>query len=115
MIAKAIIYFGQPCVVACDARCDKAWGINSRPRVEFDPDDPDDHAMYADGELGAAPSDPGTYEGGQGKPQSKAERLNKWCVRECERSVLGEQRRLIELNDFSVRRYNKPWKHREAT
>jgi len=51
MIAKAIIYFGQPCVVACDARCDKAWGINSRPRVEFDPDDPDDHAMYADGEL----------------------------------------------------------------
>lgn len=109
MIAKAITYFGKPCAVACDAQCSKAWGINSRPRINFD--DNDDFAYYADHELGIAPADPDTYEGGQGKPEHPDERLNKWCVRECERSRLGELGELIVLDDFSKRLYNQPHKH----
>jgi hypothetical protein len=113
MIAKAIFYFENPCAVACDARCDKAWGINSRPKIEFDPEEPDDYAYKSDRELGLAPVDPGTYEGGHGKPQHPDERLNKWCVRECERSAMGEQGELIVLRDFSRRRFNMPWRHSE--
>lgn len=109
MIAKAITYFGKPCAVACDARCDKAWGVHGRPKIEFGEDD--DVAYLADGELGTAPADPGTYEGGQGKPQHPSERLNKWCVRECERSGMADQGTLIELKDFSKWLYNQPWKH----
>jgi hypothetical protein len=109
MIAKAIVYFGKPAVIACDAKCNKAWGINNRPRVEFGEED--DYAYIPDQELGEAPTDPGTYEGGQGKPQTKEERLNKWCARECERSELGKQWELIELSDFSKPIYNMPWKH----
>lgn len=114
MIAKAIIYFGQPVTVICDSKCSKAWGINNRPQIEFDPDDPDDTAYLADNEVGYAPSDPGTYEGGQGKPRTPDERLNKWCVRECERSCFVEQGKgIVEVRDFSKRRYNMPWKHTE--
>ena len=71
---KDIIYFGKSARVECDGNCKKAWGINSRP------DKPDD-------ELGAAPEDPGTYEGGHAKPK-EGEEMNKWCIRECERSSL---------------------------
>lgn len=35
MIARAITYFGKPCIIACDSRCDKAWGLNGRPRKRF--------------------------------------------------------------------------------
>jgi hypothetical protein len=113
MIAKAIFYFENPCAVACDARCDKAWGINSRPKIEFDPEEPDDYAYKSDRELGLAPVDPGTYEGGHGKPQHPDERLNKWCVRECERSRMGKEGELIKPPDFSRRRFNMPWRHSE--
>lgn len=124
MIHKNIVYFGKPCVLACDAQCHKAWGINNRPRVYLEddtltvypndnqhyPDDetinPDDHASLADHELGDAPLDPGTYEGGEGKPQSDDELLNKWCARECERSDIADFLDDIELDDFSVRQYN---------
>lgn len=91
--------------VLCDGHCDKAWGRNSRPifgeeggREEF----------LADGELGVAPVDPETYEGGQAKPTDYDDpaRHNKWCARECERSEFIYPimpSREIELPDFSRR------------
>lgn len=110
MIAKAVLYFGKPCALACDAKCGKAWGINNRPRVDFDEND--DFAWIGDDDLDSAPDDPGTYEGGQAKPTEPGERLNKWCARECERSVKGALNELIELPDFSGPIYNQPWEHR---
>lgn len=124
MIHKNIVYFGKPCVLACDANCQKAWGINNRPRIyltdptltvypidrQHYPDDenidPDDTAMLADGELGDAPIDPGTYEGDHGKPFDESDMLNKWCARECERSDIADFLDDIELRDFSQRVYN---------
>jgi hypothetical protein len=111
VIFKNVLFINEPILVACDANCGKAWGINNRPRVQLS-DDEDDYEYLADGELGEAPADPGTYEGGHAKPRRPEDRLNKWCVRECERSrmadagpgVLGE----IRLSDFSVRLRNKP-------
>ena len=127
MIARSGKYFGQPIIFACDGKCEKAWGINNRPRIYLgDPTqtvypneehhylqdetiDEDDHVSLADDELGIAPIDPGTYEGGHAKPQSPEERLNKWCCRECERSVIVDDIDIVEdfqLPDFSKRRYN---------
>lgn len=99
--------------VACDGRCDKAWGINGRPRVQLSPTDEDDYAWLADSELGAALADPGTYEGGHAKPSGVvgSEGMNKWCVRECERCVTsapGESDRPLALRDFTRRVYNIP-------
>lgn len=112
---KAITYMGVPCAVACDGNCTKAWGRNQRPTIALDPNDGDDFAYLADHELGTAPDDPGTDEGGYIKPQTPAQVLNKWCVRECERSrmvdVLGG---IATVPDFSQRRYNQPWKHKES-
>ena len=105
-----ITYGGQPMKVACDRRCDKAWGINNRPRVQLSESE-DDYAFFADGELGEAPSDPGTYEGGHAKPESPDEFPNKWCVRECERcasSEPGKWRMPLTVWTFDKRVYNKP-------
>ncbi|SFF17177.1 hypothetical protein [Methylobacterium sp. yr596] len=113
-IARQITYFGQTAVVVCDAKCNKAWGRNRRPKVQFG-DDPDDYAFLADDELGEAPTDPGTYEGSHGKPTTPAERLNKWCVRECERLGMSEPAEFNEVTtarDFSRRSYNMPWLHK---
>jgi hypothetical protein len=87
VISKRITYCGKSATIACDARCDKAWGRNSRPRVRRLPDGGKDFdAPYAaDEDLGTAPEDPGTYEGGEGKPLEPEARLNRWCCRECER------------------------------
>lgn len=108
LLSKPILMFGNPCMLCCDGKCNKAWGINNRPRVYLQGEDidPDDYAFLADGELGDAPIDPGTYEGEHGKPQSIDERLNKWCARECERSQLPGHMDDLELPDFSVRQYN---------
>lgn len=112
MIATPILFFGNDRVtLICDARCDKAWGINSRPRIEFDPDEPDDMAYKADDELGQAPACPGTWEGSDGKPKTDDERHNKWCARECERSCIVDPGEDFELPDFSERSYNMPWLH----
>lgn len=114
MIVKAILYFGVPNALACDAKCEKAWGINNRPRVRMSPDE-DDYAFLADQELGIAPMDPGTYEGGHAKPTRAEDRLNKWCCRECERSVMVNARDgVVALKDFSRRRYNLPPTERSA-
>lgn len=106
MISANIDFFGE-CVLACDARCDKAWGVNNRPGAQLS-EDPDDYISYSDGETGDAPANPGTYEGSHGKPQRPDQRLNKWCARECERSVIVEPGSDIELPDLSVRMHNIP-------
>ena len=109
-----ITFFGRKAKVACDKKCNKAWGINWRPSIKFDENDPDDYAFLADDELGEAPEDPSTYEGGEGKPKPPVQAHNKWCVRECERCAMskpGEYHMPLELPDFSQRRYNDPLKH----
>lgn len=98
-------FFGKPVTVACDGNCGKAWGIVVRPCVQLSADE-DDDAMLADDELGDAPSDPGTYEGSDGKPLSLDFAHNKWCLRQCERSVIVDRGDPFVLPDFS-RRLNK--------
>lgn len=110
MAEAMILYFGQQAKVCCDLNCGKAWGINSRPKVQLS-DNPDDYAFLADVELGEAPSDPGTYEGGHAKPASPSEFPNKWCVRECERCEMsspGEWMLPLGIRSFAERRYNVP-------
>jgi hypothetical protein len=131
---KEITYFGQTAKVACDGKCNKAWGFVCRPRIypsidnvifgldessiypdqnkypNFTDDDFDDYAWLSDDELGDAPIDPGTYEGEYGKPDSNLEFPNKWCVRQCERCVMSDKGKFNEpliLKDFSKRLYNK--------
>lgn len=113
MITKKIMYLGQTITAVCDGKCSKAWGNNNRPKVYLtnEEDDPDNYYFLPDHELGEAPADPGTYEGGYGKPQSDDELMNKWCVRECERSgsfghtYLGLPKD-YPPHDFSDRVYN---------
>lgn len=76
---KNVVYCGKKVLLFCDGICEKAWGRNSRPRKEDDSAVPDD-------ELGVAPLDPGTIECRDCKPLPDEEKLNKWCMRECERS-----------------------------
>lgn len=100
-----ITYFGQRAKVACDRKCHKAWGTHSRPRVQLSDDD-DDYAFLADDELGDAPADPGTYEGGSAKPTNPDEFPTRWCVRECERCSMskpGEWQSPPELISFDER------------
>ena len=106
MLTKEIVAFGQSLILSCDGKCHKAWGINQRPSIQFDSNDPDDTAFLADGELGEAPIDPGTYEGGHGKPIHDTQKLNKWCYRECERSITSELGQPIKIRDLSTREYN---------
>lgn len=114
MIATPILFVSDDYVtLICDAKCDKAWGINSRPRIDFDSDDPDDYAFKADGELGEAPECTGIWEGGDGKPRHDKDRHNKWCARECERSCIVDPNNDFQLPDFSERRYNMPSLHDE--
>lgn len=107
LLVKPITFFDEKLVLACDGRCDKAWGINTRPRHQLS-DDPDDYEFLADGELGEAPADPGTYEGNHAKPAPSdgPYRQNKWCARECERSVMGVGDLLPP--DLSARVRNRP-------
>jgi hypothetical protein len=106
---KQIIYCDERATLACDGNCRKAWGVSGRPRVKLS-ENPDDYAFLADDELGEAPEDTGTYEGGEGKPfdAEGPEDMNKWCARECERSVIVQGKQPINLPDFSKRLYNIP-------
>jgi len=101
VLTKRIIFFGQPATIGCDVKCEKAWGVNSRPKryLGGDPDEPgissdescsraDDYVFLPDSALPTAPVDPGTHEGSSGKPRSVEDRLNRWCARECERCVM---------------------------
>jgi hypothetical protein len=105
---KEIVYFGHKLILACDGKCEKAWGINSRPKEKLDANNPDDYCFLADNELGDAPEDPGTYEGDHAKPIAGEPKLNKWCCRECERSEMVKPGEEIVLKDFSKRSYNIP-------
>lgn len=112
MPTTIIQYFDQPMKVACDGNCRKAWGINLRPKIQLT-EDVDDYCFLADGELGDAPDDPGTYEGGHAKPTDASHFPNKWCVRECERcakSKPGESQLPLEVDDYSVRQFNMRWR-----
>ena len=100
MYVKCVQFCGQPAALACDGACSKAWGINNRPRLQLS-DDVDDYEYLSDNDLGDAPLDPGTYEGGCAKPVDDSQRLNKWCVRECERCVSA---RMGELNALYIHR-----------
>lgn len=96
MLQKEIKWFRDQCILACDGKCHKAWGINNRPKRQLSEDE-DDYEYLSDNELGEAPENPGTYEGGQEKnPKS----LNKWCARECERSKIFDMDEQIALKNF---------------
>ncbi|MHA1345011.1 MAG: hypothetical protein ACTSO3_01290 [Candidatus Heimdallarchaeaceae archaeon] len=103
-----ITFFGQKVKVNCDSNCCKAWGSNLRPNVKLS-DDEDDWTWLADNELGEAPTDPGSYEGGHAKPKSSNEFPNKWCVRECERCNMsnpGQYNMPLKVRTFDKRFYN---------
>jgi len=104
MLITEILYCGKNVKAVCDLNCDKAWGINLRPRVELSKN-PDDYYWKMDNELGIAPKDTGSQEGGHGKPYKPTEH-NKWCVRECERCMTFGLTEQIKLKDFNKRIYN---------
>jgi hypothetical protein len=78
VLSKRILYFGKSRELVCDGQCDQVWGKSWQG-----PKNP------------PAPEDPGTSEGFDSKPVLAAERLNRWCARECERSEIVD---LEELN-----------------
>ena len=121
-LVRSILFCGSTVAVSCDGKCHKAWGMNHRPSVRLNPHDEDDYAYKADHELGEAPVDPGTYEGSCAKPDQPEDRLNKWCVRECERSSkhnmnlpITEPKPFTELINFNRRFYNQAPHYREET
>lgn len=117
-IHKELSYAPQPVVILCDGKCEKAWGINNRPKVVITEGDVDDYYYVPDGELGIAPEDPGTYEGGHGKPDPREgpDRMNKWCARECERSMFLDPRTdaFKRPKNFDRRVYNRFDRQRNA-
>lgn len=104
---KQITAFGEKLTIGCDGQCAKAWGINTRPRQQLSKD-PNDYAFLADCELGEAPENPGTYEGGHAKPMTSVEQLNKWCFRECERCASSAGEKPLKLPNLRARLYNIP-------
>jgi hypothetical protein len=74
ILAKSILYCGTWMVLACDGRCDKAWGIEGRAKRKLSADD-DDYVWLGDGELGVAPGPGETAiieEGEDRKPSATA-------------------------------------------
>jgi hypothetical protein len=110
VITKRLIYFDRSATHACDGKCNKAWGIGRRPKIQLS-EDPDDFAYLADDELGDAPETSGIYEGGDDKPVDAKgpDDINRWCVRQCERGWLSEPFQSSappKPRDFSTRFYN---------
>lgn len=110
MLTKEINAYGKPLVIGCDAKCEKAFGINGRQRIQVSPIE-DDYAWLADHEVGFAPVSGKTnilYEGGDQKPDPSIPetRLNKWCFRECERCESAPTKEGLILHDFSNRVFN---------
>lgn len=105
---KVITYCGRKRLLVCDGKCEKAWGVSSRPKIQLSETDENDYCFLADNELGIAPEDPLTYEGFnmEGKPTCDGGEMNRWCARECERSSINDLLGEIEIKDFSKRRYN---------
>jgi hypothetical protein len=105
---KVITYYNRKMLLICDGKCDKAWGVSSRPKIQLSETDENDYCYLADDELEIALEDPLTYEGldMEGKPTCDEEKMNRWCCRECERSSINDLLGEIEVKDFSKRRYN---------
>lgn len=112
MLKKQIRFFGEHVVLACDGRCDKAWGISGRARVRLS-EDVDDYVYVPDSALGSAEY-PQTWEGlaMEGRPSDEpladAERMNRWCARECERSGIYKLDEPLVLRDMENPRPNMP-------
>lgn len=98
---RRITYLSQTAFVGCDEHCEKAWGKHQRPS-SLDPNT-ETKFFLADTELGRAPLDPGTEEGPDRKPTLPNDKLNRWCVRECERSSMGPSLVDLRVPDFSQR------------
>lgn len=62
-------FFEETVTFCCDGKCDKAWGVGDRPSQSAGPHE-DDIVYLADDELGIAPANPGTSEGGHLKPSA---------------------------------------------
>jgi hypothetical protein len=106
VLVKTISWFGRDVSLACDGRCDKAFGINGRPKTYLG-DDPDDYVYLGDDAIGMAPGPGETVimtEGSSLKPSAgpltDATKMNKWCARECERSTMAEEGEAIRLPDL---------------
>jgi|LakMenEpi03Aug12_release.lakeMendotaPanAssembly.Ray.scaffolds.fasta_scaffold160685_2 hypothetical protein len=106
MIIKEIQAYGRKINIGCDGKCNKAWGINNRPKVILDENNEDDYYFLADNELDTAPMDTGVYEGGHAKPISESEIFNKWCFRECERCEKAQIVEDLKFHDWNKRFYN---------
>jgi len=118
MPTKQILGYGQQLTMACDGRCDKAWGHNGRPKTMLS-EDLDDYVYLADDKLGTAPGPGetvGLSEGGHMKPSAvpltdqDGAQMNKWCFRECERSDSFKQGEEVKLPDLMNPRPNIPRK-----
>jgi hypothetical protein len=70
LLTASILYSGKRCLAVCDRKFNKGWGFNADRPQWRDPPEPDDVIWFADGEAGIAPANPGSYEGGQGKPST---------------------------------------------
>ena len=106
LLAKPIMFCGHNLIIYCDGRCDLAWGIEKRPRKMLSKTDPDDFCYLGDEDpdIGAPPPlEQCGSEGGDLKPSaasltsSDSPRMNRWCVRACERSIGIEEPRLRDL------------------
>jgi len=88
---KVIRYCGKLRTLVCDMRCEMAWGMNSRPKRMLSQNE-DDYIYLSDDELLAqglyAPSKSPCTEGGDNKPLPEEQKFNRWCARECERSII---------------------------
>ena len=108
---KEITYYGAPAKVGCDEKCNKAWGINNRPRVYLDISETqifglEGTSIYPDIEDDINVDN---YENDDAKPTCKSEMGNRWCVRECERcqmSEYGKHNEPLKIKDFNQRFYN---------
>ena len=126
MIKRNITFCAQTAAVVCDENCAKAWGRSKRPLRYFSGDPMadglsakeqdrrrDDYVYLSDSDLGQAPVDPGTTEGDHRKPRTLEQRMNKWCVRECERCAMsepGQWREALALPDLENPRPNMGWR-----
>lgn len=108
---KIITYFGQELKIACDEKCNKAFGIINRPRINLDENDFDDYVFLSDDEIGEAPKKPCSMEEGNIKPSDTRLAPNNWCIQECERCEIAEINLKLKLPNFSKRVYNISWKN----
>lgn len=105
------LYFGNPVTIRCDGKCHKAWGLSGRPCVHLKGElDEDDRYWLPDQDLGNAPTTGNTVgvsEGSHMKPShAENDGHNKWCARECERSVIDDEGEHQPLPDFTKPYFN---------